>query len=341
MFTRQQIYSLKIDAYSHITPAKYMEALRKVSPEAYTKKISPTPPLYDLDYRFRIMDKYEGLVQVLTLAFPAIEEVADSERAVDLAKIANDEMAELVLRYPDRFVAAIACLPMNNIDAALKEADRAINDLKCRGVLVYSNVNDKPLDALEFIPLYEKMSQYNLPIYIHPQRSVDSPDYRTENASKYHSYAIFGWPYETTLVMNRLVFSGVMEKYPNLKIVTHHCGGMIPYYEERIIQHHDKIEMARLHTGYKREFTKAPIDYFKMFYSDTAIHGNTPALMCAYAFWGADHLLFGADMPLGDREFGSQAYRKTINAINRMDISDVEKNRIFEDNARNLMRLPI
>jgi predicted TIM-barrel fold metal-dependent hydrolase len=330
---------LKIDAYSHIVPAKYKEALYKVAPKDCDRKVSRVPALYDVERRFRIMDKYEEVVQVLTLAWPAVEEIADSEKAVDLARLANDEMAELVFRYPDRFVAAIACLPMNNIDAALKEVDRAINDLRFRGVQVYTPINDKPLDALEFMPLYEKMSQYNLPILIHPMRSPDYPDYRTEAASKYGIYSIFAWPYETTIAMTRLVFSGVLERYSNLKMVTHHCGGMVPYFEQRIKVFHDLFEM--LGYKYKLGLTKAPIDYFKMFYSDTAIQGNTPALMCAYAFCGPDHLLFGADMPLGDSQLGYRNYGLTISAIKQMNISDVEKTKIFEENARKLFQLPI
>ena len=336
----KQIYSLKIDAYSHVTPAKYLDALSKASPKVAAQKVIPTRPLYDMEYRFRIMDRYDGLLQVSTLGWPAIEEVADSEKAVDLAKLANDELAELVLKYPDRFVAAIACLPMNNIDAALKEADRAINELKCRGVYVNSHVNGKPLDSAEFMPLYEKMSQYNLPIYIHPHRNNDFPDYMTEKESKYDINSVFGWPYDTTVAMTRLVFSGILEKYPNLKVVTHHCGAMVPYFQQRIIQHYSKNEMA-YGAGYMQGLTKAPIEYFRMFYTDTAIHGNTLALMCAHNFYGAGHLLFAADMPLGDRQFGFRSYRQTINAIEEMNITDDEKRGIFEDNARWLLRLPI
>ncbi len=333
-------YSLKVDAYSHIAPIKYVEALEEIAPEDCARKIRPTPPLYNLNERFRIMDKYDGLMQVLTLSWPAVEEMGD--RSTDLARLANDELAELVFRYPDRFAGGIACLPMNDLDCALQEVDRAVNQLKLRGVLVYSNVNGKPLDAPEFMPLYEKMAGYDLPIYIHPQRTADFPDYATESKSKYNAYSVFGWPYETTVAMTRLVFSGILEKYPTLKVVTHHGGGMIPYFEQRIVQHHDKYEMGlRREGGYKQGLTKAPIDYFRLFYNDTAIHGNTPALMCAYAFCGAEHMLFAADMPLGDREFGCRSYRQTINAIDAMDIGLRDKSRIFEDNAKKLMRLPI
>ena len=249
--------------------------------------IDTFPPLYDMEARFRIMDRYEGLVQVISPSWPSVE-LAAPKQSVDLAKALNDEVAELVTKYPARFPAGIACLPMNDMDAALKEADRALTDLRLRGVLVYTPVNDKPLDSPEFIPLYEKMSQYNLPILIHPMRNPDYPDYRTETESKYRIYNTFGWVYETTTAMTRLIFSGILEKYPNVKFVTHHCGGMVPYLAERIRQFQDLGEM-RWGQKYFQGLTKPPIDYYKMFYADTALYGNTSALMCGHAFFGADH----------------------------------------------------
>lgn len=332
---------MKIDVFPHIIPPKYKEALYKVAPSGFyiQNVIDSTPTLFDLDIRFRIMDKYEDLMQVLTLSAPPVELIADSQKAVELAKLANDEMAELVLKYPSRFAAAVACLPMNNIDAALKEVDRAINDLKFRGVQISTPINDKPLDSPEFLPLYEKMAQYNLPIWIHPERPADYPDYRTEDRSRYMIFHVFGWPYETAAAMTRLVFSGILERYPNLKFITHHCGGMVPYLEERIIGAYDHAEMRR-GAKYKQGLTKAPIEYFKMFYYDTSIYGNTAGLMCSYAFCGADHLLFGTDMPY-DNQLGDRYIRQTIQAIEQMDISDLEKRKIFEGNARRLLRLPL
>ncbi len=118
----------KIDIFPHILPIKYREAL----PDFPEKKafIDVAPAVCDLELKFRVMDKYDGLMQVLTLAIPPIEDVAESAKAVDLAKLANDELAELVIKYPDRFAGAVACLPMNDIDAALKEVDRAIRELR-------------------------------------------------------------------------------------------------------------------------------------------------------------------------------------------------------------------
>lgn len=332
---------MKIDIFPHIIPPHYKEALYKSAPPGFYIQdvIKTLPPLFDLEHRFRIMDKFEGLMQVLTLSSPPPEAIADSKKAVDLARLANDEMAELVLKYPDRFVGAVACLPMNNIDAALTEVDRAVKDLKFRGIQVNTPVNDKPLDSPEFLPIYEKMVQYNLPIWIHPQRPVDFADYKTEKRSKYMIFHVFGWPYETAAAMTRLVFSGVLEKYPTLKFIAHHCGSMVPYLEQRIIGAYDHAEMLR-GAKYKQGLTKPAIDYFRMFYFDTAIYGSTPGLMCAYAFCGVDHLLFATDFPY-DSQLGERYIRQTIQSIEQMDISVSEKRKIFEENARKLLRLAI
>ncbi len=332
---------MKIDMFCHILPAKYKEAFYKITPENFYLKnvINTLPTLFDLEHRFQIMDKYEGLKHVLTLSLPPIENIADGQKAVELAKLANDEMAELVLKYPDRFAAGVASLPMNNMDAALEELDRAIKDLNLKGVQLFTPMNDKPLDLPEFMPLYKKMSQYDLPIWIHPTRTADYADYRSENRSRYMIFSNFGWPYETTVAMTRLVFSGVLEKYPNLKIITHHCGGMLPFLEQRIIGSYDHAEMLR-GAKYKQVLTKPPIDYFKMFYYDTALYGSTPGLMCGYAFCGADQMVFGTDMPF-DSEGGDRYTRQTIQAIEQMPISDKDKKKIFEDNALRLLRLTV
>jgi uncharacterized protein len=335
--------SIIIDAYAHISPPKYTETLRKEYPGFYNAILGSAPPLFDMDARFRIMDMYPNVVQVLTVGpVPPLEAFADSTKSVGLARMANDEMAELVLKYRNRFVAAIALLPMNNIEAALKETDRAIVELGFKGIYVHSNINGKPLDSPEFIPLWEKMANYNLPVYIHPWRANEVAEYPVEKESKYMIASIFGWPYETTAAMTRFVFSGILEKYPNLKIITHHCGGMVPYYAQRIHQHYGQQERSYGgRASYMRTLSKSPLDYYKMFYNDTAIHGNPAALMLAYDFWGAEHIVFGADMPLGDHYYGVRSYRQTINAIEAMNISDEEKKKIFSDNALELLRVPI
>ncbi len=330
---------MKIDIYPHILPKRYKERFdKKAGKNFYLRDVDEaTPTLWDLEARFRVMDRYEGLTQVLTIASPPLEDVFSPGDAVTLAKIANDDLAELVAKYPDRFLAAAACLPMNNMEAALAEADRAITELHLKGVQIYSPINDKPLDHPDFLPLYEKMTGYDLPIWIHPKRDIDSPDYKTESRSKYWIFSMFGWPYETTAAMTRLVFSGVLERWPNLKFITHHCGGMVPYFADRMAGGQDYAKRS-LGAKFTHSLSKPPIEYFRMFYADTALYGSLPSLMCGYAFFGADHLLFATDMPY-DAEGGDLYIRDTIKAVAQMQISPAERERIFSGNARRILGL--
>ena len=243
---------LYIDAFNHILPKKYQAVLEQKVPNRdmssnLSRYAETVPTLLDLDARFRLMDSVEGYMQVLTLAAPTVESVASPEVAVDLCRFANDEMAELVEKYPDRFAAAIAALPLNDLDASLKEIDRAIRDLRLRGIQMYSDVNGMPLDAEALYPIYEKMERYNLPILIHPKRSPALPDYPGEENSRYRAWTKLGWPVASSMAMFRLVYGGVMERFPNLKIVTHHCGGVIPYLAGRMEWNDDFNEMRMGH----------------------------------------------------------------------------------------------
>jgi uncharacterized protein len=334
-----EYYSLKIDLFTHIIPPKYKDVAAKEVTGQGAK--FPIEALWNLDVRFRVMDQFPGLMHVLTLGMTSgmSEQSTDSEKSLYLCKVANDEMAALVSKYPERFPAAVASIPMNDVKLAVKEAERAINDLKFRGVQIFTPINDKPLDSPEFFPLYETMQKFNLPIWIHPSREDDYPDYRTEKVSKYRLGATFGWPYETTIAMCRLVLSGVLEKYPNLKFITHHCGGMIPFYSARMAQFQDTDEMLRK-SKTKQALTRLPEEYFKMFYADTALGGNPSALMCALDFFGIDHILFATDLPY-DSMNGARMTRYTINAVEDMKISDADRKKIYQDNARQLLRLPV
>ena len=190
---------MKIDTYCHILPARYQATLeqkvtgrdQRLNTSRYAQSV---PTLLDLDLRFQIMDRFEGYVQVLSLAAPAPYEIAGPETAVELCRIANDEIAELIHRYPDRFVGGIAALPMNNMDAALAEAERAVKDLRLRGVEVCTAVNGRPLDAPQFRPLFKLMTEYNLPLFIHPMKEMTIPDYEGEDFSKYRIWTTLGWP---------------------------------------------------------------------------------------------------------------------------------------------------
>lgn len=331
-----------VDVFCHFFPARFLaERNRRAGPSfdtQYAKYYRANRGLTDLDVRFRILDKFPDVRQLLTIAGPNIESITEGRDTVELARMANDGLADLVTRYPDRFISAGACLPMNDVDAALREADRAIRDLGFRAVEVFTDINGRPLDSPTFYPLYEKMQAYDLPILLHPRRTNTTPDYVDEAASKFLVYTNFGWPFETSKAMARLAFGGVMERFPRLKIVTHHAGGLVPFFHKRVELSWDFNERLM---GYQRDgqtLSRPPLDYYRSFYCDTAIQGNPAALMCAHEFFGADRMLFATDCPYDD-ELGERVYRETIPAIEAMAISDEARQKIFQANARRVFKL--
>lgn len=243
--------------------------------------------LLDVDARLAMLEQFgDDYRQVLTLVAPPVEAMAGPEDTVDLARIANDELAEMVDRH-DRFVGFVAALPLNAPDASVEEAQRAIDEMGATGVQLFTNVNGKPLDRVEFLPLFELMAGYDLPIWIHPIRGANMPDYIDEDRSKYEIWWTFGWPYETSAMMARLVFAGYFDRFPNLKIITHHLGGMTRYFEGRVGPGMDQLGSRTTGedlTVVLDRLEKRPFDYFKSFYGDTAVFGSAPALRCGLEF---------------------------------------------------------
>lgn len=320
---------MKVDIFSHIFPPHYWQRAKDYCPP----NMSIDRALWDLDERFRVMDRYDEYVQVLAFSTPPVEAVLDPPEAAGLARAGNDELAELVACYPDRFVAGVACLPMGDVSAAMQEADRAINQLGLKGVQVYSNINGRPLDDPEFEPLFAQMAEYDAPVWIHPRRDATVPDYATEDRSRFKLYGSLGWPYETQLAMARLVCAGVLEKHPDLKLITHHCGGGIPFLGKRLADWlHPFMDGAS--GGEGRAFSKEPLEYLRMFYGDTANIGGKAVIECGHAFFGTDHLLFGTDMP-----FGRAVIEEAISAVEDLDVPEPAKRQIFEGNARRLLHL--
>ena len=334
---------MKIDVFCHILPPSYYQRMISISGRSahLQKRVREIPVMVDLDLRLRMMDQFRDYVQVLSQAAPPIEVLAAPADAPDLAALANDGMAEIVAQRPDRFPGFIASLPMNNPDATMKEIDRAIEGLGATGIQIFSNVNGLPLDDPTFLPLFERMAQADLPIWLHPSRTAAFADYATEDKSRLEMWWTFGWPYDTSVAMARIVFAGYFDRFPNLKIITHHMGGMIPYFAGRIGPGLDQLgsrtEDEDL-TVYAKRLKKRPFDYFKMFYADTALFGNRPAMECGLTFFGLDNVLFASDMPF-DPEKGTFNIRETITDIDGLPISESDRQRIYEGNARRMLRL--
>jgi predicted TIM-barrel fold metal-dependent hydrolase len=331
-----------IDMFCHIITPKYKELIYKKGKPCFNLQANlMMPALFDLNTRFKVMDKYEGLKQVLSIGSPPVEFVGGPDLGLELCKIANDEIAELVAKYPDRFVAGVASIPMNDMDAAMKETDRAVKQLNLKGVQIHTSVEGKPLDCDQFMPLYQKMQEYDLPLWIHPCKDQTYPDYPGEEGSKYLIFLNFGWPFETTVAMSRLVYSGILEKYPAVKFITHHCGGMLPYFGNRVGPYQAKFTKLGAGTNSSApDLTKHPIQYFKKFYADTALTGNTAGLMCGYAFFGSENMVLGSDYPYqGGAEGSELKLKETIDSVNSMTVSNDVKEKIFTANALRILQL--
>ena len=340
---------LKLDIFPHIFPQAFFERMKGIAGAnpalaASIKRWLNIPVLWDLDARLRMMKKFRGYQQVLTLSLPAIEFLAGPEESPALAKLANDGMAEIVASHPDLFPAFVASLPMNNIPAALAEMDRAITQLGAKGVQIFTNVNGRPMDDPEFYPVFERcVRKYDLPIWLHPVRTSKFADYPVESKSKYEIWWLFGWPYETSACMARIVFSGMLQKLPDMKIITHHLGAMAPYFDERIGLGMDQMGARTSDEDYGallKRLGKRPLDYFRMFYGDTAVNGSAPAIRCGLDFFGPDRVLFGTDCPF-DPEGGPAFIRESIRAIDSLKLAPAVRNKVYRGNAVRMLRLEL
>jgi predicted TIM-barrel fold metal-dependent hydrolase len=297
--------------------------------------------LHDLDIRFKVLDGFPEYQQVLSVPTPPIELFATPAEAVDLARIANDSMANLVQKHPDRFVAFAAALPMNAPDAALAETQRAVTQLGAKAIQIHSNILGKPLTSPEFLPIFDAMAGYDLPILLHPYRGADFTDYLSEESSEFEIWWTFGWPYDTSAAMARMVFAGFFDKWPNLKIVAHHMGAMVPYFAGRVGPGWDQLGKRTTDRDLSqvlKALKKRPLDYFKMFYADTALFGAYEATVCGLDFYGVSNVVFASDAPF-DPENGPMYIRETIKIVDRLPLTNEQREAIYWKNAARLLRL--
>jgi aminocarboxymuconate-semialdehyde decarboxylase len=330
----------KIDAFAHILPPSYAGRLEEMTsgPDVserilgYRPWIREDPALIDLDARWRTIDRFGDYKQVLTLAVPPLEELGGPAVAVELARRANDELAELVRSYPDRFVGFTAAMPMNDPDAAAAELDRAMSELGAFGPQLHTNVSGVPLDDPGFAVIFDGATSRDGMLWMHPTRSPVWSDYPAESRSQYGIWWSLGWPYETSVAMARLVYSGYFDRYPDLKIITHHAGAMIPHFAGRLAAPLEDPDRAGIMARLKDE----PIDYFRRFYADTAMFGASHAVRCAVEFFGAAHVLFGTDMPLG----GPNVVADTLADIDSLGLDQADRDAILGGNAMKLLGIP-
>lgn len=329
---------MRIDVATHILPARYFAKLEAIPGFFMAKRVKGIPCLVDLDVRFRTMDRFGEYKQVLSLALPSIDRLGPPDATPALAQVGNEELADLVAAHPDRFAGAFGGLPLNNPEASLHELERLAAHPAFFGVQIYSNVAGRPLDDPPTLRVIEEAVRRHMPIFLHPARSSAFADYAGETHSRYDLWQIFGWPYETTIAMARLVFTGLFDRHPDAVIITHHLGGMAPHF------------IGRMHGGWEQFGTRGaegetealpvrlehpPAWYFRRFYADTALFGAAHAMRCGLAYFPPDRVLFGSDMPF-DPEGGPRYIRDTIRDLDESGIAPEHRRMIDEGNFRRL-----
>jgi predicted TIM-barrel fold metal-dependent hydrolase len=326
-----------VDIYCHIFPDKFFQEMNRIAPRLGNigARLRGVKKLFDLDERFREMDQFGDYREIISLPNPPIEDLAAGEVGLDLARIGNDAMAELCARHPARFPTFVAALSMTDVEGSVQEARRAVNELGAGGVQIFTNIAGRPLDEKEFEPIFATMAELDLPIWLHPARTASMPDYPNEQKSRFEMWWCFGWPYDTSVAMVRMVFCGLFDRYPRLKIITHHLGGMIPYYDGRVGAGLEVLGSRTSDEDYSKilpSLKRPHLDYMHDFYGDTALFGGgIHAVRCGLEFFGAEHVVFATDTPLGP-------IAPTIDVIKRLDIADADRRKIFAGNAERLLK---
>lgn len=279
------------------------------------------PAHFQLEPIISAMKQHQVSHQLLTFSIPGVH-VEAAAQGIRLAQIVNDGFATAIAQYPAHF-SALATLPLQDPKAAVIELDRAVNKLGLRGGQLFSNINGKTLDNKCFWPLYAVAEELDVPLFIHPI----SPPY-IDNLRNYRLMPIAGFMFDTTLAALHLVFSGVMQEFPKLKIVLGNLGGTIPYLAGRIDQGFISYPEAQ---GVLKQ---PPSAYLKRMFYESAGMPDVGALQLAIDFAGVDQVLFGSDFP---QQIGDVA--NSLRLINALPLSSAEKANILGLNAHNLLHL--
>ncbi|MGH7642888.1 MAG: amidohydrolase family protein [Candidatus Dormibacteria bacterium] len=324
-----------IDAYAHVFPETLIDSVGEVRPGAELQALrQQSAYLRKPDPRIAYMDSHGFDIQVLVLARPPVWLGMERNDVHRLTVVANDSIAAFAATHPDRFIG-VGVLPV--IDPfMMAELERLHSVLGLRGVLIFSNIDGEPIDDESMWPLYERASALDLPIWIHPQHAPLHPWIRRDLMDR-----MVAWPFDTTLAMLRLVLGGVMDRFPTLKVVTHHMGGMVPYYAKRIESFAN--EMVPEYSGLgmadqSAKLTTPVLAQLQRFYNDSVSNGSPSALACALDFFGSEHILFGTDFPFGP-DHGERWPVEELDLIQKAEIPTGDKENILFRNAQLLLHL--
>ena len=331
---------MRIDAYTHFVPSRMFQRLVDSGYPDIGKRMRGVPCIHDLDERRRIVDMFKDYAQILSYPMPPLEVLSkgDGKQVEENAKLINEEFAEICGKHSSHFPGWVAQGALGSADAGVRESERALKS-GALGVQIYTNVAGKPLDDPAFEPFCDFMNKSGKPIWLHPARGANFADYQSETKSKYEIWWALGWSYETGAAMARLVFSRIMDKYPNLKIITHHFGGVVPMLEGRIGPGWDQLGARTSDEdlgALLKQLKKRPLDYFKhSFYADTATFSAKPAMDLGFAFFDLDKIVFASDCPF-DPEKGTMYTRDTLRFIEERDMPKADKDKVWYGNLERM-----
>ena len=341
-----------VDGYTHFIPKGYLKGVLSLANKisnldrrndllAYLEIVQQRSHFVDLDARLRELDNYRidrEITVIDTALDPSVVHLDDDVEKLKLARLLNDQMAHVNKDSKGR-IFALGGISLASIESdgessvAIEEMRRAVDELGLRGFVIPSNVQGKPLDA--FPAFWSEVEKLNATVYIHPTDPVTKSSRPYED--EYDLAHTFGWPFETTLALARLVFSGTMERHPRLRILGHHLGGMIPYYAGRMEETYSRKNASPRKAQWTTNIGgKSVIDSFKSFYYDTAVGGSAPTIRVAIDTFGVDKVVFATDYPFGP-DSGRVRLATYPGKVRGLGLSAQENAKIFEENAMRLL----
>jgi predicted TIM-barrel fold metal-dependent hydrolase len=313
---------MRVDVHAHLWSERYLDFLVRLgnSRTVVHRGLGAGATDDELRKRFELMDAAGIRMQILSVtpASPHFEHRAD---AVEAARLANDEYAAMTRRFPDRF-RAFAALPLPHTEAALAELGRAFDDLGMVGAAVTTSVLGRPLSDGVFHPLYAELNRRKSVLYIHPAGcGAESP-----LINEHRMVWSVGAPIEDTIAIMDLVLAGIPGRYPDMKIIASHLGGLLPMVVKRV-DDHMAFEAP--------DILEKPSLTFRRLWYDTVGHNHVPALRAAAEALGADRLLLGTDFPYQSGEL----FYAAVDYVRRAGLSENDVRAILDRNAAHLFGL--
>ena len=322
--------SQTIDAFAHVFPRDVYERMMEVYPTDELRALGSSEHFWDAETRLSDMDTFGIDKQVLTLARPPIWRGMSEAEKLELTRFANDAVRQYADEHPDRFIP-VGTIPGLNQSYAV-EAKRCIDELDMSGIQLFSNVGGNPIDSLAAESIFSLVAERDAGVWIHPQLHRWH-----EWDSEYMLHKMLGWPFDTSLALSRLVFSGIMERHPDLKIIPHHMGGMIPHFAARIrLVARLVVENPDMYPFSMPDFDRPPIEYFKRFYADTVRGGAPSILEDGVEFYGADRLVFATDYPFGP-DNGRGFMKIESEALDAIDVDPKTRRKVGGENVLSII----